>query len=150
MTGVQTCALPISPLPISTADLDKPQQETGHQGRILYADDEAEVREATVELLGTLGYTVDAAADGLEAVQVFCREPQAYTLVLLDATMPRMSGPEALEGMRSLRPDLRAVLCTGYSAETQRELHLAAGFTGVRQKPFRLGELEAALRAALK
>ena len=125
-----------------------PRGTSEARGRILYADDEKEVREATADLLEALGYSVDKAVDGLEAVQLFCRNPAAYDLVLLDATMPRMSGPEALEGMLSLRPGLRAVLCTGYSAEAEKEAHLAEGFARVLQKPFTLQELQSTLAAA--
>jgi PAS domain S-box-containing protein len=137
-------ANPQGALPAQTSSARK----AVHQGRILYADDEEEVRTATAALMEILGYKVDQATDGLEAVQLFCADPQNYDLVLLDATMPRMSGSEALAGMLSLRPDLPAVLCTGYTAKADEGTYLAEGFNGVLQKPFTLEELETALARA--
>jgi hypothetical protein len=75
-----------------------------HTGTVLVADDEDEVRMIAGDILDKLGFTVVSATDGHEAVVCFEREPARFDLVLLDLTMPGLSGVEALRRMRAHRP----------------------------------------------
>jgi signal transduction histidine kinase len=118
---------------------------------ILLVDDDEDLQETLAEYLrDVLGYPVLQARDGIEAVQVFQREMEAVGLVLMDATMPRMTGPAAFQAMRAIDPGVRAILCSGFSEETGGRLAAEAGFLGYLKKPFLLKSLEATLAAVLE
>ncbi len=126
-----------------------PQASTGGtRGRnlVLLADDEPELREVMGEMLESwFGLQVVAAADGQEALETFARDPQAFDLVILDASMPRMGGVEAFQAMRGIRPGLPGILCSGYALPVSRERAIADGFADFLRKPFSSMELEAML-----
>ncbi len=82
--------------------------------RILLADDEDVLRRAVSLLLNQSGFQVDEAIDGLQAVEMIGEErPPKYDVVLLDVTMPRLSGIEALERLRRVHPDLPVIMLSG-------------------------------------
>jgi CheY-like chemotaxis protein len=84
---------------------------------VLIADDEGPVRRAAVRILLRKGYNIMEASDGEEAVRVFSENPDEIDLVFLDMTMPGLSGLEALEQMRRIRPDLKALVASGYPVD---------------------------------
>jgi CheY-like chemotaxis protein len=108
-------------------------------------DDDREILTIAQGMLERLGYQVTRAADGLEATQLFCREPEAFDLVLLDMTMPRMDGPEALDLMRRARPEVRVILSSGYPEESILTEDLRRRAAGFIQKPYKLRELKEVL-----
>ncbi|HWA09368.1 MAG TPA: CHASE domain-containing protein [Opitutaceae bacterium] len=118
-------------------------------GVVLVADDEAEVRAVAAEILEKLGFTVVTAVSGHEAIAYFERDPDRYDLLLLDLTMPGLSGEETLRRLRARRPGLRVLLMSGYS-ESEAQVHLADAATGFLQKPFTVGGLIAKVRAILE
>ena len=79
---------------------------------ILFADDSKNIREFCRVLLEDEGYRVALACDGLDAVRVFLEETP--DLAILDVSMPRASGLDALERMRALAPQLPVILFTTY------------------------------------
>jgi len=83
--------------------------------RILLVDDEPDVRSVTSQVLELDGSTVQTASDGIEAVEVFHRNPDAFDIVILDLTMPGLDGVGALRQIRRLRADIRVILMSGYS-----------------------------------
>ncbi len=135
------------------ADLETPPQVEPLEsptGRVLLVDDEPMILEAGAALLERLGFQVHTARDGQEAVEFLEAHPASLDLVLMDLTMPRLDGREAFQRLRGLEPDLRVILSSGYDeGDSLRELS-QQGLTGFLQKPYRLKELSAALRAALK
>ncbi|MCL5772990.1 MAG: response regulator [Firmicutes bacterium] len=88
---------------------------------ILVADDEEQVRELIKTFLEKLNYKVILARDGEEAVQMFTGNRNKIDLVILDAIMPKLSGPKAYEKMRIIMPDLKCLFVTGYSDEISRK-----------------------------
>jgi len=96
---------------------------------VLIADDEGPVRRAAVQILLRKGYNVMEASDGEEAVRVFQDNPDAIDLVFLDMTMPGLSGLEALELMRGLRPKIKALVASGYPRETTAAHFLAKPYS---------------------
>ncbi len=138
-------------LPPTDGAIDSPERPPSavpwhHAGVVLVADDESSVREIAVQILEKLGFTVVVAADGHEALAYFENDPLRYELVLLDLTMPGISGEETLRRLRSRRPDLRVVLMSGYS-ESEAQPYLAGDVpTGFLQKPFTVGSLIAKMR----
>jgi two-component system cell cycle sensor histidine kinase/response regulator CckA len=120
----------------------------GRGERILLADDNDMVRALGSTLLRQHGFCVLLAVDGQEAVEVFERERGRIDLVLLDLTMPRLSGREALLRIRRMDENVPVVVSSGYSAEqlTEAEQAQVHGFLG---KPFRERDLIQAVQAAL-
>lgn len=104
----------------------------------------------TARALEHLGFTPELASDGQEAVELFRRDPAAYALVLLDLTMPRMDGAEAYRQMRQLRPDLKAVLMSGFNRVDAVDRFVGQGLAGFVQKPFEIDTLVAELRQVME
>ncbi|WP_306590752.1 ATP-binding protein [Geothrix sp. 21YS21S-4] len=114
--------------------------------RVLLADDEAGIRELTREILETQGYSVVEAADGAEALEAFESDPANWDLAVLDLVMPRLHGSEVLAHIQAIRPDLPAVLMSGYSAQARPDL-LEGPHRRFLAKPFRIREMIEALQA---
>jgi CheY-like chemotaxis protein len=87
------------------------------QETILMAEDEKEVGELLRTLLAGLGYKVFLAHDGEEALDLFSTRHQVIDLVILDAVMPKLSGPKVYDQMRAICPNLPCLFLTGYSEE---------------------------------
>ena len=101
-------------------------------------------------MLKTLGFTVYLAEDGVQGVQIFREHADEIRLVLLDMTMPHMNGEETFRALRTLRPDARVVLSSGYN-ETDATTHFAGkGLAGFIQKPYTLHELSAIIREVVE
>ncbi len=124
-----------------------PSPATAARGRrVLLVDDEPDLRETLAEMLHEwFGYDVEEAGDGEEALARFQRQPEAYDLVLLDATMPRLGGVEAFRAMRAIRPGLAGILASGYAEEDARQQAQAQGFADFLKKPFSSSELREVL-----
>jgi CheY-like chemotaxis protein len=130
--------------PVPTLD------ESSARNLVLLADDEVELRSVMAEMLQEwFGLEVVTASDGQEALEIFRQRPETFDLVILDATMPRMGGVEAFEGMRKLRPGLPGVLCSGYALSASRDQAIAQGFTDFLKKPFASSELKVILDRTL-
>ena len=120
------------------------------EGRILLVDDEEAILVVGRQALERLGFEVETAADGIEAVTLFSRRPHAYRMALVDLTMPRMSGRDCFLALRALRPDLPVVLSSGFSEQESVKQFLGEGLAGFIQKPYTLPQLRRVLSAALR
>jgi PAS domain S-box-containing protein len=113
---------------------------------VLLVDDEEMIRDIGRAVLDRAGFRVLTADDGAEAVDVFSRECERVSLVILDVTMPRMSGRDAFRQLVKINPNARVLFSTGYSGGDLAELDGSVGLLG---KPYRPHELLAAVHAAL-
>jgi CheY-like chemotaxis protein len=118
------------------------------QGTILVVDDEELIRNLASLTLEGRGYRILRAADGQEAVDVYSAEKDRIDLVLLDLTMPVLSGHEAFRYLINLNPHVRVLFASGYAVEQLSDLEkeLMAGFI---KKPYRPNDLILAVEAAL-
>ncbi len=116
------------------------------RGRVLVADDEESVRTVAARMLEELGYTVELASDGREAVERFRADPSRFHLVLLDLTMPHLDGEETFRQLRHLRPGVRVVLMSGFNKDDAISRFTGKGLAGFVQKPFTIETLHAAVR----
>ena len=118
-------------------------------GAVLVVDDDETVRAVAQQMLERSGFSVLTARDGAEGVSVYRANARQIELVLVDLTMPSLSGEEAFRAMRQVRPDVRVVLMSGYSSHELATRLGAEGLAGFIQKPFRVEELEACLTTVL-
>lgn len=135
---------PVGAGPESATDVPR-----GHE-RVLFIDDEILQSKAMSRLLDHLGYRVLALTDPLEALRLFRRDPDAFDLVILDQTMPRMTGGELAAAILRIRPALSIILCTGFSEGLNEEQAADLGIKAFLWKPFSLREIALTIRQVLK
>jgi two-component system, cell cycle sensor histidine kinase and response regulator CckA len=116
---------------------------------ILLAEDNEGLQEAAKEMLERLGYRVILASNGTKAVQIFTDNPGQFDLIILDVAMPNVSGPAAFSQMTAVRPDLRVLFSTGYTAEAASLNSLTEQGASVLQKPYGLKSFGQTVRAIL-
>jgi two-component system, OmpR family, response regulator RegX3 len=114
---------------------------------ILVVDDEQSYRDALTVALQREGFGVDTAADGVEAIQRF--EASRPALVLLDVMLPKVSGIDVCREIRS-RSRVPIIMVTARTGEIDAVVGLEVGADDYVSKPFRLRELIARIRAALR
>ncbi len=117
---------------------------------ILVAEDEDSVRELTCEFLKSSGYSVLEASNGLEALEVIARHDGRIHLVLSDMVMPKMGGAVLAERLKTVLPEVKVVLVSGYAEYSGASW--SAGFkpVAVLQKPFSRAALVEKVREALQ
>jgi signal transduction histidine kinase len=119
-------------------------------GTVLVVDDEPMVREVAKAMLNRLGLTVVQAGDGQEAVDLFSADPGRFDVVLLDLTMPRLSGAEAFRQIRAIRADARVILMSGYNEEEASGRFAGKGLAGFVEKPFSPQDIGTMIRRVLE
>jgi DNA-binding response OmpR family regulator len=116
-------------------------------GRVLVVDDEANVTAIVEEYFTSLGYEVDVAHDGGAAlIQAAAIRPD---VVLLDITMPEISGDEVLDRLHALDPTVPIVMLTGNANEELARSFLRRGALDYVSKPFQLETLERVVATAV-
>jgi len=105
-------------------------------GTILVVDDEAQIVKFCARLLQKFGYEVLVAPGGRQAVELVRRYGAKISLVLLDMTMPEMSGRQTYETLRAIMPGIKVLLSSGRSIEGEAQQLLDSGCNGFIQKPF--------------
>ncbi|GAB4366490.1 MAG: hypothetical protein Kow0042_06430 [Calditrichia bacterium] len=119
-------------------------------GRILFMDDEEMVQETTASLLQELGYQVELASDGEEALQKyqeFMDRGTPFDIVILDLTVPGgMGGELAIQKLREIDPRVTAVVTSGYSNDAIMSHYEDYGFKGCLKKPFNVEDMNRVLR----
>ncbi len=128
---------------MSTAALDG----TATSGTILVVDDDENVRAIAAEMLETSGYAVLTAEDAADALRLIEDSSNVIDLLVTDVVMPETDGPTLIVEARTHRPDLRAVMVTGYAPYAD-----ASMIPGVPllQKPFTMAQLTEQVEAALR
>jgi len=118
-------------------------------GRILVMDDEEAIRRLLELMMQQLGYEVECASDGAEAVELFARAKvsgRGFVGVLLDLTIPgRMGGKEAAAELRRIDPSAKLIVSSGYSDAPILSEFKKYGFDDVLRKPYTLAELSEVL-----
>ena len=118
-------------------------------GRALVVDDELGIRLVGSAILAHLGFEVDTAEDGQEAVEKATAAGSDYRVILLDLTMPRSDGHSAFQAIRAARPTVPVLIMSGYSAQQAASLFQFGGPVSFLQKPFTLAGLVARLQPLL-
>jgi CheY-like chemotaxis protein len=116
---------------------------------VLLVDDEEMVSDIGKRLLERLGYNVLVAGGGKDAVEMYDKNKNNIELVILDMIMPGMGGGETYERLKTINPDIKVLLSSGYSMNGQAAQIMARGCKGFIQKPFNLKELSKKVRSIL-
>ncbi|MGC8827222.1 MAG: PAS domain-containing hybrid sensor histidine kinase/response regulator [Anaerolineae bacterium] len=125
------------------------ERPTGSE-TILVVDDEDSIRSLLTRSLPAYGYRILTAQDGLEALEIYRRQGSEIDLVLLDLSMPGVSGREVLAQLLEMAPQARVLIASGYAAGSQAvQGLLEAGARGYITKPYQLDELLRAIRQTL-
>ncbi|OIP42727.1 MAG: hypothetical protein COZ70_07160 [Deltaproteobacteria bacterium CG_4_8_14_3_um_filter_51_11] len=122
----------------------------GGNERILLVDDESAIVEIGCQMLESMGYSVEASTDPIDALSLFQSDPYRFDLVITDMTMPHMTGDHLAERILSVRPEIPVILCTGYSENLVDEAVKSMGIKEVVTKPLVIGELASIVRKALQ
>ncbi len=133
--------------------LKKGKQEeplTFSSGRILLMDDEDLIREATGRILNTIGYAVELAQEGSEAIKLFKKfkeKGEPFDLVILDLTVRGgLGGISTIKELVKINPDVKVIVTSGYSKDPVMTNFRDYGFSGVIAKPYNIQELGRVLR----
>ncbi len=119
------------------------------RGNILVIEDEASVMQLTRAVLERLGYGVFEAETGKKAVETARDLNVKIDLVLLDIKLPDMTGNQLYPLIMEARPDMKVLVCSGYSLDGPAQEILNAGAEGFVQKPFSIATLSAKLKQLL-
>lgn len=110
-------------------------------GTILIIDDEELIRELARDVLEMNGYKIVCARDGIEGVTIYKEKKEEIDCIILDLTMPRMSGRETYIKLKEIDKQVKIILSTGHGKnETAQEI-IALGVQGIIQKPYRIEDL---------
>lgn len=126
----------------ATADV----RPLGGSEKILIVDDEAEMLRILEMTLKDLGYSVVAARNGIEAVELASDD---IKLIILDMIMPEMDGVSALRYIRQKTPDVKVLISSGYTSPEKVPMLERLGIEGFIPKPFELVKLAATVRDVL-
>jgi len=119
-------------------------------GVVLLVDDEKSIRHLVGKMLEKIGFEVAYAENGLIGLEMFRTYQKDLVVVLLDMTMPRMGGVDAMRSMREINPDIPILLVSGYSEQETHELPVSERPDGFVQKPFRFNALKKALMGVMQ
>ena len=140
-------------LPASGGMVDQVQSKAEQLARgsesILLVDDESMVLEVGQQLLQALGYHVTTASSGQAAIKIYTQRMDRIDLVILDMIMPQLGGSDTFDRIKTINPDVKVLLSSGYSIDGQATSILNRGCRGFIQKPFTVNVLAKKLREVL-
>jgi CheY-like chemotaxis protein len=117
--------------------------------KILFIDDEKILVDVGQKILTSYGYRVVGLTSSLKALEIFADDPHAIDLVIVDQTMPHMTGIELATEMLKIRPDLPIIMCTGASISLLEDFACSVGIRRVLTKPLIMRELSRTIRSVL-
>jgi signal transduction histidine kinase/ActR/RegA family two-component response regulator len=141
--------LPASPLKkIPVPDIGQIAAKT--RGKILLMDDDIVIRKVGAEILRYLGYEVETARDGTDAIERFQKAIKfnsPFDLLILDLTVPGgMGAKETIRRIRELDPFAKAIVSSGYTNDPIMSNYEQFGFTDFVPKPYEIEQLSAAVK----
>ena len=126
----------------------------GSRARVLVMDNEHCIRDTSEKLLGELGFAVDTARNGTEAVSLVAeavKSGKPYQLVILDLTVPDGGGAvETLPKLKEIDPDVKAIITSGYHNSPEMQWPQKYGFFGNLLKPCGIAEWRSVMDKVLR
>jgi len=127
--------------------------EAREKGHILVMDDDEVIRDVVHQMLEHLGYRADFAGDVVAAVRIYQEavdSGRSFDAVILDLTMPGgIGGKEALEKLKEIDPQVKAIACSGYADDPILTNFREYGFSAALAKPFRIENINNVLESVL-
>jgi PAS domain S-box-containing protein len=105
------------------------------QGRVLLVDDDFTVSEFMQDMLSNWGLEVTSFNNGIDGLKCFSEDPEQFDLVILDQTMPKITGLQVAEQLLKLRPQMPVILYTGFSEQVSEDTVIAMGIRALVKKP---------------
>jgi CheY-like chemotaxis protein len=121
----------------------------GGSENILCVDDDESIVGIIRAQLERLGYQVETKTHPTEAVELVEKDPNRFDLVITDLIMPKLRGDKLIMQIKTIRPDIKAILCSGFSESMDEEKAAQAQADGFLRKPVSREELALALRKVL-
>jgi two-component system, cell cycle sensor histidine kinase and response regulator CckA len=134
--------------PANTAESASAAEPARVPATVLVVEDEEMLRVAVSKLLRNDGFSVIEAADGITGLRLFRANEDTIDVVLLDISLPGLSGREVLNELRLARPDAKVILTSAFSQESIRSSFQEQPWWGYIRKPYNIGELTNLLRRA--
>jgi Signal transduction histidine kinase len=116
---------------------------------ILLVDDEKSIADVTTNMLEWLGYTVVVRISSYDALEAFRNLADRVDLLITDLTMPQMTGLQLYREIKKIRPNIKVIICTGFSEQLNSSSAHAIGIEGFLNKPVVLHELAHCVRSVL-
>lgn len=116
---------------------------------ILLVDDEKSVADVTASMLERLGYKVTMRVSGYDALEAFRNLADRIDLLIADLTMPQLTGLQLYKEIKAIRPEVKVIICTGFSEQLDSNKSKAIGIEGFLNKPVVMSELAQCVRAVL-
>jgi PAS domain S-box-containing protein len=124
------------------------------EGRILLMDDDRSLRNSISRTLMQMGYEVEIASDGKEAIEKYRKAVggnKPFDVVILDLTVAvGMGGKEAIKELLKIDPGVRAIVSSGYSDDALMSDFRSHGFMGVISKPYDINDLHNLVASVIK
>jgi len=117
--------------------------------KILFVDDDEQLARLGDKLLSEMGYQVVIMTESTEALKLFTANPDHFDMVITDQTMPDLCGKDLIQELKKIRPDLRTILCTGFSSKIDEDQAKQQGIDAFCMKPLDLPELLQTVRQVL-
>jgi len=121
----------------------------GGTERILLVEDEISIGEIGSDILKELGYEIEIARNGREAIHTLTTVRKPFDLIILDMNMPRMGGRATFDRIKEMFPAMKVLVCSGYSATMIDDGNFARSIDGFLQKPYELEEIASKIRTVL-
>ena len=118
--------------------------------RVLIVDDEQDIADMLAIGLERLGYEAVGINDPLEALAAFTEDPTAFDVVITDQVMPGLRGLDFIRRLKEIRPDVRTILCTGFSDGANAETSREAGADAFFHKPVDARKIAPQIRTLMK
>jgi two-component system cell cycle sensor histidine kinase/response regulator CckA len=125
-------------------------QVTSTKARVLFVDDEPRITQMADDVLRGQGFAVTALTSPSEALRIFLADPHQFDVVVLDHTMPEISGLELAQRISGLRSELPIVLLSGFAESISRAALRSAGIVQCLPKPMPLSRLAELVHALLE
>lgn len=124
------------------------------KGRVLVMDDEDFIKDVMGSMLDMLGYEVDFANDGAQALSMYqdaIAQDQRFDAVIMDLTIPGgRGGKETIQDLLQIDPQAKAIVSSGYSNDIIMSNFKEFGFAAVIAKPFQIEDLNTVLEKVIK
>lgn len=121
----------------------------GGSETILLVDDEDMIRDLGYRILTKAGYRVITASNGKDALEMYQQRADEISLVILDLIMPKMGGKECLEGILTINPLVKAIIASGFSADSSTKEALTSRARGFVNKPYDIRQVLEIVREIL-